>query len=94
MATLATLTTLTTLALDPRPTSAQVHAWLAQDLTDDALRAVLAVLAADPNWLLHQSPSSTSWDLALCYTPEGPWQRVCLRRQTTAADAGVWHRIP
>ncbi len=82
------------LTLDPRSTSIQVHAWLAHDLTDAALRSGLAVLAADPNWLLRQRPGPTSWDLALCYSPEGPWQSICLRRRAATAGAGLWHRIP
>jgi len=86
------MTTRTTLALDPRPTPAQVHAWLTQDLTDAALRDILAVLATDPNWLLRQAPGRATWGLALCYTPVGSWQSVCLHRP--AADASVWRRVP
>ena len=82
---------MTTLALDPRSTAAQVHAWLAQDLTEAALCDGLAVLAVDPNWRLRQTLGPTTWDLALCYTPEGPWQRVCLQRH--AADAAIWRCV-
>jgi len=80
--------------LDPRPGPTQIHACLAQDLTDAAVRAVLAVLAADPNWRLRQTLGPTSWDLALCYTPEGPWQSVSLRRQTMPDGPSVWRRVP
>jgi len=63
-------------------------------ISDAALRAALAVLAADPNWHLRQTPGPTSWDLALCYAPEGAWQYVTLRRQTRPAGDGVWQRVP
>ncbi len=78
--------------LDPRPTLTIVQTWLAHDLSDETLRTVLAVLAADPHWLLRQSPGPTTWDLALCYTPDGLWHNVHLQRQDTAAGAPVWRR--
>ncbi len=40
-----------TTTLDPRPSPTQVHAWLAADFSDDALRALVAVLATDPRRL-------------------------------------------
>jgi len=48
--------------LDPRPGPAQVQACFAAPLSDEALGAALAVLAADPNWLLHARPSTRTWD--------------------------------
>ncbi len=85
-----------TVILDPRSSSTQVHAWLAQDLSDAAVRAGLAVLAADPNWLLRQTPGPTAWDVALCYSPEGAWRHVTLRRQTRpdGDGDGVWRHVP
>ncbi len=79
--------------LDPRPVPAQIRAWLTQDLSDAAVRDVLAILAADPNWTLRQTLGPASWDLALCYTPEGPWQHVTLRRQTRPDGPSVWHGV-
>jgi len=83
-----------TTALDPRPTPAQVRAYLAQDLSDAALCSLLAVLATDPNWSFHQSPGPVSWLLDLSYAPEGLYLHVILRPHLTPAGDPLWRRLP
>lgn len=83
-----------TLALDPRPTPTQVHAYLAQDLSDAALRTLHAVLAADPNWDFRQTRGPASWLLDLSYAPAGLHLHVVLRRHLAPDGARVWQRLP
>jgi len=84
-----------TTTLDPRPSPAQVHAWLAADFSDGALRALVAVLDTDPNWRLRASPGLTTWDGDLRYSPEGRWSHVHLVRRppTPTTPAILWHRV-
>ena len=81
-----------TTTLDPRPTPAQVHAWLATTLSDSALRALVAVLTSDPNWRLRAVPGPTTWHATLRYSPEGPASHVHLVRHTPT-PASRWHRL-
>ncbi len=81
-----------TTTLDPRPTPAQVHAWLATTLSDGALRALVAVLTTDPNWRLHAIPGPTTWNADLHYSPEGTASHVHLVRHTPT-PASRWHRL-
>jgi len=69
-----------TTTLDPRPSPTQVHAWLAADFSDDALRALVAVLSTDPNWRLRAHPGLTTWDGDLRYSPHGLSSHVHLVR--------------
>ncbi len=89
-----TMTTLT--PLDPRPSPAQVHAWLATDLSDGALRALVAVLDTDPNWCLSFIPGPTTWDGDLRYSPQGLLSHVHLVRRppTPTTRASRWQRVP
>ncbi len=67
--------------LDPRPSPAQVRAWLATDLSDAALRALVAVLGTDPNWRLRASPGPATWDADLHYSPQDLRTHVHLVRR-------------
>jgi len=84
-----------TTTLDPRPSPAQVHAWLAADFSDGALRALVAVLDTDPNWRLRASPGLTTWDGDLRYSPHGLSSHVHLVRRppTRTTPAILWHRV-
>jgi len=86
---------MTTTTLDPRPSPAQVRAWLATDLSDAALRALVAVLGTDPNWRLRASPGPTTWDADLLYSPQGLRAHVHLVRRppTPPTLASLWHRV-
>ena len=69
------------MTLDPRPSPAQVQAWLATDLSDGALRALVAVLDTDPNWRLSSIPRPTTWDGDLRYSPQDLSSHVHLVRR-------------
>jgi len=81
-----------TTTLDPRPTPAQVHAWLATTLSDSALRALVAVLTTDPNWRLRAVPGPTTWTACLRYSPQDLSVHVRLVRRTPT-PASRWHRL-
>jgi len=89
------MTTMTA-TLDPRPSPAQVHAWLATDLSDGALRALVAVLTTDPNWRLSSLPGPTTWDGDLRYSPQGLRSHIHLVRRppTLTTLASRWQRVP
>jgi len=82
--------------LDPRPSPAQVRAWLATDLSDAALRALVAVLGTDPNWRLRASPGPATWDADLRYSPQDLRTHVHLVRRppSPTTPATLWHRVP
>jgi len=84
-----------TTTLDPRPSPAQVQAWLATDLSGGALRALVAVLATDPNWRLSSLPGPTTWDGDLRYSPHGLRSHVHLVRRppTPTTLASRWQRV-
>ncbi len=84
-----------TSTLDPRPSPTQVHAWLAADFSDDALRALVAVLSTDPNWRLRAHPGLTTWDGDLRYSPHGLSSHVHLVRHPPPPPtlASRWHRV-
>ncbi len=85
-----------TTALDPRPSPAQVRAWLATDLSDGALRALVAVLTTDSNWRLRASPGPMTWDADLRYSPQDLSSHVHLVRRppTLTTPASRWQRVP
>ncbi len=84
-----------TTTLDPRPSPAQVQAWLATDLSDGALRALVAVLGTDPNWRLSSIPGPTTWDGDLRYSPQGLRAHLHLVRPTPTptTPASLWQRV-
>ena len=62
-----------------RPSLDEVRDWFAAALTHEALDAYLALLDADPNWLVSARSSGATRLLQMYYYPKGEWLTVVLR---------------
>lgn len=73
------------LSPDERPSFDEVHAWFSDTLTPDALDGYLALLRADPNWLVQIASAPLACSLRLYYYPLGEWLTVVLHD-----EGGQW----
>lgn len=73
----------------PRPSPDEVRAWFAAPLLHAALDGYVAILEADPNWLVALHSCRATRRLRLFYFPRGEEVRIVL-----SDDGALWRPEP